>query len=559
MASSSLLHRALFYAILAGAMAFVLTLIATGHGLFDLDGILHAAVAAVVCAVLCWASVYRSLRTSAGALDSAIERLVAAAKGDLTGDVPAPVVAHAPPLASAMTDLFDRLHAQIDGVQRLALFDPVTGLPNRTHFRHSVERQLAELPADAHAALFFIDLDRFKRVNDTLGHAIGDHLLAMVGNRLRAAVERFVPPTDALRPLIGRLSGDEFTIFFPSLSRSGEADRIAHGILFALNEPFDLANQEVEIGASIGIALRPEHGDTLTDLMRAADTAMYHAKGAGRGRAEHFSARLARDLAERAQLETDLRDALDGEQFGLVFQPQVGLDDRRVVAAEALLRWRHPSGEERLPGAFLHRAEESGLIVEIGEWVIASVAATIRRWGTIGVDHRLAVNVSQRELGHARFFERLRDAMHSAGAPAALLELELTETLAMQCSDEVIAAIAALRADGATIAIDNFGTGYSNLSRLRALPIDRVKLDRNLIATVTDGPEERAVVQSLVALIHGLGLETVAEGVERQDQADLLRIIGCDVIQGYAVAEPMAEEAFLTWSQTEGNRVRLRA
>lgn len=559
MASSSLLNRAVFFAICAGAMAFVLTLIATGHGLFELVGLQHAAIAAAICALLCWASVYRSLRTSAGALDAAITRLVAAAKGDLESPVPGAVVIHAPPLAKAMTDLFRQLHVQIDGVQQLALFDPVTGLPNRIHFRRTVERQLTELPVDAHAAMFFIDLDRFKRVNDTLGHAIGDHLLAMVANRLRAVVERFTPEGDALRPLIGRLAGDEFTIFFPRLARPGDADRIARGVLFALSESFDLANQDVAIGASIGIALRPEHGETLTDLMRAADTAMYHAKGTGRGRAEQFSDRLALELAERAQLEADLRDALDQEQFGLVFQPQIGLSDRRVVAAEALLRWRHPSGEERLPGAFLHRAEESGLIVEIGEWVIASVAATIRRWGAIGVDHRLAVNVSQRELDHAQFFRRLRDAMLSAGAPASLLELEITETMAMHCSEEVIEAIAALRADGATIAIDDFGTGYSNLGRLRTLPIDRIKLDRSVIATVTESQEALAVVQSLVGLIHGLGLEAVAEGVERADQAEVLRIIGCDVIQGYAVAEPMPERAFLAWSQGEGERLRLRA
>lgn len=559
MASSSLMTRAFVFAICASAMAFVLTLVAPGHRLLEPAEIGHAAIAAVICGVLCWVCVYRSLTTSAATLDAAIARLVDAAKGDLEGEVPGSVIRNAPPLADAMADLFHRLHAHIDGVQRLALYDPVTGLPNRIHFRRTVERQLTELPADAHAAMFFIDLDRFKRVNDTLGHAIGDHLLSMVGNRLRAVVERFAPRSDAMRPLIGRLSGDEFTIFFPELARPGDADRIARGVLFALGEPFDLANQDVEIGASIGIALRPEHGETMTDLMRAADTAMYHAKGSGRGRAEHFSERLARDLIDRAQLEADLRDALDREQFALVFQPQLDLDDRRVVAAEALLRWHHPSGEERLPGTFLRRAEESGLIVEIGEWVIQSVAATIRRWGAIGVDHRLAVNVSQRELDHADFFRRLRGAMRAAGAPATLLELEITETMAMHCSEEAIDAIAALRADGATIAIDDFGTGYSNLTRLRTLPIDRVKLDRSVIATVTESQEALAVVQSLVGLIHGLGLEAVAEGVERQDQAEVLRIIGCDVIQGYAVAEPMPEAAFLTWSQAEGDRLRLRA
>ena len=556
MVSLSIQNRAAALAAYAGTVAFLLTLVLSGYGPHDMPHSQHALIAGGVCALLSWLCVRWSVAATTRALETAITRLEDAAKGDLEGKIPPEVMLRAPSLAQAMGGLFRQLNDQMATVQRLAMFDPVTGLANRTSFRRSAEARLADLGADASAAMLFIDLDRFKAVNDTLGHAVGDQLLAMVGNRLRAIGDRFTTDDRSGAPLIGRLSGDEFTLLFPALACPADAGPIASAILAALSEPFELAGQEVRIGASIGVALHPQHGTSLGELMRAADVAMYHAKATGRGRFEFYSPTLADEIAERAQLDTDLRDALDGDQFGLVFQPQVTIGGNQVVAAEALLRWRHPSGEERLPGAFLRRAEESGLIVEIGEWVIESVAATIRRWAAIGLDHRLAVNVSRRQLDHAQFFRRLREAMHMAGAPAHLLELEITEELAMHCSDAVVAAIAALRADGATIAIDDFGTGYSNIFRLRDLPIDRVKLDRSLIEAVADDPEARTIVQSLVGLIHGMGLEAVAEGVERPEQAEVLRVVGCDVIQGYAIAAPMPEQAFLDWSHDGAFRLR---
>lgn len=266
--------------------------------------------------------------------------------------------------------------------------------------------------------------------------------------------------------------------------------------------------------------------------------------------------RLAAEIAERAQLESDLREAVERSQFALVFQPQVALVGGRIVAAEALLRWHHPSGELRRPDSFIRRAEETGLIVEIGEWVIATVADTIARWEALGVEQRLAINVSRRQLDHASFFRKLREAMRAAGAPARLLELEITETMAMHFSGETLDAIAALRTDGATIAIDNFGTGYSNLGRLRDLPVDRVKLDRSLVEYVHQDEHARTVVQAVVGLIHGLGFEAVAEGIESEAQAEVLRILGCDVVQGYGVAPPMGEVAFLDWARGSASAAR---
>ncbi|WP_431470026.1 putative bifunctional diguanylate cyclase/phosphodiesterase [Sphingosinithalassobacter sp. LHW66-3] len=542
----SLKSRAIAFAMCAGAVAFILALSASSGGRVDVETAGRALIAAIVCGVMCWASAERTIAATAGAIDAAILRLSQAANGDLESEIPPEVEACVPPLAAAMNGLFRQLHSNLESVQRLAMFDPVTALPNRTNFRRTCERMLADLPQGKVAVLYFIDLDRFKTVNDTLGHATGDVLLGMVANRLRAVADRFGAEKDAKPPLIGRLAGDEFTMFFPELRNARDAERIGRGILFALGEPFDLADQEVEIGASIGIALRPEHGSNLTDLMRAADAAMYHAKAQGRGRAEHFTEALAAEIAERAALESDLREAVEKSQFELVYQPQVSASEGRIVAAEALLRWRHPKGL-KMPASFIQRAEETGLIVDIGEWVVASVAETISRWGALGIEQRMAVNISPRQIDHAGFFRRLRDAMHAANAPAGLLELEITETLAMHCSEEVVEAIAALRADGASVAIDDFGTGYSNLARLRDLPVDRVKLDRSLIEHVADRAEARTIVHAVIGLIHGLGCEAVAEGIESEAQAEVLRVIGCDVLQGYAIAQPMGEEAFLSW------------
>ena len=552
MEGATLKSRAI--AMAAGAFAFILSLVATSSGGIGMGGVARALVPAIVCAVMCWGAAERAIAATAAAIDAAIGRLARAAQGDLDSPIPQEIGENVPQLANAMAALFEQIAANLDSVQRLAMYDTVTGLPNRAHFRRSCERMLSDLPAGATATLFFIDLDRFKAVNDTMGHAMGDMLLGMVANRLRAVADRVTLELESPPPLIGRLAGDEFTMYFPGLGDAQVAARIGRGILFALGETFDLNGNEVEIGASIGIARRPDHGTTLTDMMRAADAAMYHAKAMGRGRAEHFNDSLAAQIADRVQLEADLRDAIVRNQFALVFQPQVSMKEGRIVAAEALLRWRHPNGETKLPGTFIKRAEETGMIFEIGEWVIATVADTIARWGRMGIAQRLAINISPRQLDHADFFRRLREAMHAANAPAELLELEITETLAMHCSDEVVEAISELRADGATIAIDDFGTGYSNLARLRDLPVDRVKLDRSLIEHIATKAQARSIVHAVIGLIHGLGCEAVAEGIETEAQAEVLRIIGCDVMQGYAIAQPMDEDKFIAWSQGEGRQ-----
>ena len=551
----SLKTRAIVLALGAGAVAFALALAGLSGGWGAASTSANAFIMAIVCGTLSWAAAHRTVATTAEALDSAIARLVRGADGDLTSPVPEDVHIAAPRLAAAMGTLFTTQEAALSAVTRLALHDPVTDLPNRTSFRRATDQLLVDLAGRDCAALLFIDLDRFKQVNDSLGHALGDRLLGQVGKRLQEVVAIAGAELDSFPPLVGRLAGDEFTIFLPGIDRPAQAVEIGQRILAALTAPFDLEGHPATIGASIGVAMVPLHGTTLTELMRAADTAMYRAKAAGGGRVEAFDKAMLAELEERAVLERELGAAIAGEQFGLAFQPQVRAGDGRLVAAEALLRWNHPDGT-RLPTSFLRRAEETGQIVQIGAWVIAEVAATIVRWQRLGVEQRLAINISARQLDHGLFFRGLREAMHRVGASARMLELEIGAAVAMRASDDVIAALAVLRADGATITLDDFATGASNFDQLRRLPLDRVKFNEGVTRHVVESAGARAVAQALVALVHGLGWQVVAKGVETSQQADVLRVLGCDVLQGFAVAEPMDEAGFLTWSAA-GAKVRL--
>lgn len=547
MKDATLKSRAIVFASCAGGVAFFLSLLATANATLAAGDYARALIPAIVCAIMCWASAQRIVACAAEALDLAVERIAQAAKGDLTSPIPPEVGAIVPRLSAAMESLFSQLGANLERAERLAMFDAVTALPNRASFRTACDATLVSLGDAGTSALLFIDLDRFKAVNDTRGHAAGDMLLAEVAQRLRSVAEQATRERALGAPIVGRLAGDEFTIFLPAIDGPADADWVANRVMALLSQPFELGDARVEIGASIGIATRPAHGRTLHELMRAADAAMYRAKHSGRGRVEHFGAAIATDLAARSALDGDLRRAIDNGEFALVFQPQLSLGADGPATVEALLRWTHPQEGVRLPGSFLDRAEESGLIVEIGEWVVREVARTLARWSAAGIEARMAVNVSPRQIAQADFFRRLREELHRHGAPARTIELELGETLAMKCSPELSQAIDALRADGATIAIDGFGAGYSSIGRLRALPVDRIKVDRSLIAGVAESHAARSVVQALIGLIHGIGREAVGEGIETQAQADVLRVLGCDVIQGFGVAEPMAEGELLAW------------
>ncbi|WP_374945129.1 putative bifunctional diguanylate cyclase/phosphodiesterase [Sphingomonas sp.] len=555
---ATLRSRGLVFALAAGAIAFVLAVLATWSGHVDIANATAALIPAIVCALFCWAAAERAVAGTAAAIDSAIARLIDAADGDLASPIPADVGASVPLLSTTMASLFDQLSVNLADVERLAMYDSVTGLPNRAFFRRTCEQALAAMMPEMPGTLLFIDLDRFKAVNDTRGHAAGDMLLAQVAQRLRVAAESAAALYMSAAPLVGRLAGDEFTIFLPGLPDAA-AGVVARDVLATLVRPFDIGGAQACVGASIGIANRASGTTTLTELMKAADVAMYHAKEQGRGRAEAFTPMLASALATRDRIDADLRSAIDAREFALVFQPQVSARDDQVVAAEALLRWRHPVEGVKHAASFIARAEDNGLIVEIGQWEVAEIARTIALWARRGATHRLGVNVGARQLDHAGFIAELRGAMREAGAPPALLELEIGETLAMHCSDSALASIAALRAEGARVAIDDFGTGYSNIARLRDLPIDRIKLDRSIVEHVAARREARTVAHAAIGLIHALGCEAVASGIERPAQAEVLRVIGCDTLQGHGIAEPMDGAVLLDWIDARRAQPQARA
>jgi diguanylate cyclase (GGDEF)-like protein len=406
---------------------------------------------------------------------------------------------------------------------------------------------MSEVLEGERSAMLFVDLDRFKLVNDSLGHARGDQLLIMVANRLRVVVNAEFTGSARTRPLLARLAGDEFTIFFPEIGSVAEIERVARRIVLAIAEPFELCSHSVDIGASIGIALRPEHGASIEALMRAADIAMYRAKALGGGQYCLFDSDLAADHQQKIETEKALSEAVLRDEFVLAFQPQMSLVTGEVSGAEALLRWNHPRDGLRLPGTFIPVAERTGLIADIGEWVIEEVASTLASWQRDGFDGRLGFNISPRQVERPDFFVKLRHEFADADVPLSLIELEFTESAAMEVSANVLEEIATLRNDGARITIDDFGTGYSNLARLRAMPLDRVKLDPSLIADIEVSEKARVIVQAVIQLIKGVECEIVAEAVETAAQADMLRAMGCDTVQGYVFAPAMMEEEFLAW------------
>jgi len=533
----------------AGFASFVFSLWAFLYITSLNQQILASLVAGTFCLLISYIASERPNSESARALAALADRLLAVEQGDLTSPTPRSVRESLPKLATAVDSLFSEVRASIENAHALGMYDPVTSLPNRLHFRAEADKLLAARPPETKSAMLFVDLDRFKNVNDSLGHARGDQLLIMVANRLRVVVTAELGEGAVQRPLLARLAGDEFTIFFPSVEEPGDAERVARRIALAISEPFELHGHSVDIGASVGVALCPDHGSAIEALMRAADIAMYRAKSQGGGRYCLFSEELAEEHQRKIETEAALSEAVQRGEFVLALQPQLSFATGEVSGAEALLRWNHPRDGLRAPGTFIPIAEQTGIIADIGDWVVAEVASMLAEWQSQGVKRRLSFNVSPRQLDRADFFARLRSTFSDVGVPLSMVELEFTETAAMECSETVLEEIAALREDGASIAIDDFGTGYSNISRLRTMPLDRVKLDQSLIADIEHSERARVVVQAVIQLIKGVGAEIVAEAVENVAQADILRTMGCDIVQGFVFAQPMFEEEYLSWTR----------
>ncbi|HEV2596022.1 MAG TPA: EAL domain-containing protein [Sphingomicrobium sp.] len=538
----------------AGLASFLFSLAALLY-LTELDlKILAALIAGAFCLLVSYVAAERPNSESARALTALSERLLAVEDGDLVSPAPALVKRNMPKLAAAVDSLFAEVRASIENAQALGMYDPVTSLPNRLHFRSEADRMIGDAAPESRSAMLFVDLDRFKMVNDSLGHARGDQLLIMVANRLRVVVNAEFSGTSKSRPLVARLAGDEFTIFFPQIDSVSEVERVARRIALAISESFELSSHSVDIGASIGIAVFPDHGTSIEALMRAADIAMYQAKASGGGQHCLFNADLAAEHQQKIDTEKALTEAVQRGEFVLAFQPQMSLVTGEFAGAEALLRWNHPRDGLRLPATFIPVAERTGLISEIGDWVLCDVAATLGAWHRQGFEGRIAFNISPRQVERPDFFAKVRQTLADHGVPLSMIELEFTESAAMEVGTATLEAIAALRNDGAHIAIDDFGTGYSNIARLRTMPLDRVKLDPSLIADIEHSDKARVIVQAVLQLIKGVDCEIVAEAVETVAQADILRAMGCDTVQGYVFAQPMFEEQFLSWTSNSRGR-----
>ncbi|WP_310461317.1 EAL domain-containing protein [Sphaerotilus sp.] len=456
-------------------------------------------------------------------------------------------------------ELRDRLSVALAAHQReleltwQARHDDLTGLLNRNGLHQELDALLAPDTALGTAplqgpepalsavalAVLFIDLDHFKTVNDNLGHGLGDELLRQAAERLEACA-----PT---RAVAARPGGDEFVLVLPGADDVA-AIEVASAVCRRMAVPFSLGGKEHFLGASIGIALAPVHGDNRTDLLRHADMAMYTAKDAGRGRHAMFEEPLDARLLERSALLADLRQAAARKELVLHYQPRVCVTDGRIVSAEALIRWRHPTRGLLAPGVFIPLAEESDLIEVIGLWVIRAACAQLARWRREGVPlQRLSVNVSPRQLQSGRLMEDVETALVQHGVPWNMLELEVTESLLVGDARLASEQLGRLRERGVLIALDDFGTGYSSMATLRNLPIDVMKVDRAFVQDLSEDPSALAVTRAILTLAQALGKHTVAEGIETQAQADTLRQLGCDEFQGFlfSKAVPAAEFAAL--------------
>ncbi len=413
-------------------------------------------------------------------------------------------------------------------INRLAQIDTLTEVGNRRYFRERLEILLARLGPNSGFAVHWIDLDRFKEVNDTLGHPTGDALLKEVAVRLRAIVRS--------GDLVARLGGDEFAIVQAGVTEEGQAEVVSRRILKAMCKPFDIMGQRVVIGSSVGVALAPAHGRTSDELLKNADIALYKAKSGGRGQVVFYRPEHEIAMKQRREMENDLRHALEDNQLELHYQPIISLETGSVISCEALMRWRHPQRGMIPPGVFIPVAEESGLIVELGAWAINQACQDAAKWPS---EARVAVNLSAVQFGSNDLAQVTEVALTAAGLSADRLELEVTESLLLNDDSRTIELLHRLRDMGVSIALDDFGTGFASLSYLRRFPFDKLKIDQTFVRDLPDRDDCSAIVSAVSGLARMLGIQTVAEGVETEQHLQLVRAAGCDAVQGYLFSRPV--------------------
>jgi diguanylate cyclase (GGDEF)-like protein/PAS domain S-box-containing protein len=431
------------------------------------------------------------------------------------------------------TDLTEKKRSE-EHASRLAHYDLLTGLANRFQMTQTLEKILnAPQEQHRHCSVLLLDLDRFKQVNDTMGHPAGDALLKQVGQRLDRTVGEM--------GMVGRLGGDEFQIVVPGRIERERLGHLAREVIHALSQPYTIEGQGVVIGASIGIALSPENGVTNEALIRNADLALYAAKDGGRGRYHFYASDLHRQAEERAQLEQDLRDAVQNGGLELYYQPVVHTATEQIAGFEALLRWHHPLKGWLSPTKFVAIAEDAGLIETIGEWALRTACADLAQWPE---EVRVAVNVSPLQFANKALPMVVTNALAQAGVTPSRLELEITESVFLNDDQGTDAMFAALKRVGVRLALDDFGTGYSSLAYLKKAPFDKIKIDQSFVRGATQpGSRNGAIIASITSLAHALGMDTTAEGVETIDELDLVRLHGCSHVQGYIYDRPLSAAA----------------
>ncbi len=391
----------------------------------------------------------------------------------------------------------------------------------------------------------FIDIDHFKGINDTLGHRFGDVLLVELAKRLRRVLRK--------EDIVSRLGGDEFIVMSPDLNER-TAGHVAQKLLAAIGEPYDIEQHELSVTASIGLALYPADGEDLESLSKKADTAMYRAKQEGRNGYRFFTAEMQARSARHLQLGNALRHALDRDEFSVHYQMQLTLSDGRVVGAEALLRWQHPELGQVPPAEFIPVAEDNGLILLIGEWVLRQAVAQAKAWLASDLPPLvIAVNLSAVQFRHPALPDLVTRILDEAGLPPEYLELELTEGVAMHDPQGAIAVMNNLHERGVRMSIDDFGTGYSSLSYLKKFNVYKLKIDQSFVRDIRTDPEDKAIVSAIIQMANSLGLDTIAEGVETEGQLAFLREQGCDEVQGYYYSKPLTAESFATFARAAGS------
>ncbi|WP_434559823.1 PAS domain S-box protein [Pseudomonas sp. R1-6] len=431
-------------------------------------------------------------------------------------------------------------------IRHLAYHDPLTNLPNRALLMDRLSQQIALLKRHSlRGALLFLDLDHFKHINDSLGHPVGDTVLKIITARLEASVR--------LEDTVARLGGDEFVVLLSGLEGtraavSEQVQNLADTLRDLLSEPMFLDGQRLQVTPSIGMALIPDHGSTPTDLLKRADIALYRAKDSGRNTSQMFHATMQKAASERLRMETDLRQALARNEFSLHFQPQIDARDNRIIGAEALVRWNHPDLGAQSPNEFIKVLEDSGLILEVGTWILDEACNGFKQLIAKGkVDpqrFKLCVNISPRQFRQSDFVERIESSLSRHGLPYCVLKLEITEGIVIQNLDDTIGKMRRLKKLGVSFAMDDFGTGYSSLTYLKRLPVDTLKIDQSFVRDATSDPNDAEIIRAIVAMARSLNLEMIAEGVETLEQLQFLQGLDCHLYQGYLHSRPLPLEAF---------------